>query len=67
MSGGSGATSTEAAAVSGKFWLDRELHPSHLSDKTRESKEDRRLLIETLDELRESTASATGDRREATA
>ena len=51
------ATSTEAGKVSGKFWLDREQHPSHLSDRTRESAEDREQLGATLDELLRATAS----------
>jgi NAD(P)-dependent dehydrogenase (short-subunit alcohol dehydrogenase family) len=51
------AASTEAAKVSGKFWLDREQHPSHLSDRTRETASERRELLETLGELRESFTS----------
>ena len=51
------AASTEAGKVSGKFWLDREQHPSHLSDRTRESAGERRQLVTTLDELLSSTAS----------
>jgi NAD(P)-dependent dehydrogenase (short-subunit alcohol dehydrogenase family)/uncharacterized protein YndB with AHSA1/START domain len=51
------AASTEAGKVSGKFWLDREQHPSHLSDRTRESAGQRRQLLTTLDELLSSTAS----------
>ncbi len=53
------ATSTEAGKVSGKFWLDREQHPSHLSDRTRESADERRQLIATLDELLHATAGLT--------
>ncbi len=49
------ATSSEAAKVSGKFWLDRERHPSHLSDRTKESADERRQLLETLAELVDST------------
>lgn len=49
------ATSTEAAAVSGKFWLDREQHPSHLSENTRETSDEREELLQTLEELRDST------------
>jgi NAD(P)-dependent dehydrogenase (short-subunit alcohol dehydrogenase family) len=45
------ATSSEAGKVSGKFWLDREQHPSHLSDRTRESTEERQQLMETLNDL----------------
>ena len=49
------ATSTEAGRVSGKFWLDREQHPSHLSNRTRETGDERRELLNTLAELRDST------------
>ena len=42
------AAATEAGDVSGKFWLDREQHPSHLSDRTRESGAERHQLLETL-------------------
>lgn len=52
------ATSTEAGAVTGEFWLDREQHPSHLSPFTVESVRDRKTLLETLAELRESTRPA---------
>ena len=54
------ATSTEASRVSGKFWLDREQHPSHLSDRTRESDEDRHHLLTTLEEILQSTRSRGG-------
>ena len=50
------ATSSEAAKVSGRFWLDREQHPSHLSDRTRETDEERERLLETLAELLRATA-----------
>ncbi len=49
------AASTEAARVSGKFWLDREQHPSHLSGRTQETADERHQLLKTLEELREST------------
>ena len=49
------AASSEAGEVSGKFWLDREMHPSHLSDRTRETAEERREFLAALDELVEST------------
>ena len=55
------AASTEAGKVSGKFWLDREQHPSHLSDRTRESVDERGQLIETLDDLVTSTARDDGE------
>ena len=41
------ATSTEAGKGSGKFWLDREQHPSHLSERTRESPEERQPATRT--------------------
>ncbi len=59
------ATSTEAGKVSGKFWLDREQHPSHISDSTRETADERQHLLETLQELTDSTAprkKARGDK-----
>ncbi|MDJ0759591.1 MAG: SDR family NAD(P)-dependent oxidoreductase [Woeseiaceae bacterium] len=51
------AASTEAARVSGKFWLDRDQHPSHLSDRTLESQEERQRFLELLADLGESTRS----------
>ncbi len=57
------ATSTEAGKVSGKFWLDREQHPSHLSDRTRETPEERQQLLDTLEELlcsHETSGDSTG-------
>lgn len=49
------ATSSEAAKVSGKFWLDREQHPSHLSPLTRETAAERQTLVDTLRGLLAST------------
>jgi NAD(P)-dependent dehydrogenase (short-subunit alcohol dehydrogenase family) len=49
------AASTEAGQVTGEFWLDREIHPSHLSDRTRETPQERERLLETLAELVVST------------
>lgn len=49
------ATSSEAAKVSGKFWLDRDQHPSHLSERTKETREERQRLLESLAELIRST------------
>jgi hypothetical protein len=43
------AAATEAAQASGLFWLDREPHPSHISDKTLESGEDRAALLAALE------------------
>ena len=61
------ACSTEAARVSGKFWLDREQHPSHLSDRTVENDSERRQFLDTLGELRDSTAANDRPHRKASA
>jgi dehydrogenase/reductase SDR family protein 12 len=58
------ATSSEAGKVTGKFWLDRELHPSHLSDRTRETPDERRELLAAIDRLIESTATGSQDQQE---
>ena len=60
------AAATEAGKVSGKFWLDREQHPSHILRSTRETPAERVLLLSTLQELLESTrgSSGTGQRRQ---
>ena len=60
------AASTEAARVSGKFWLDREQHPSHVSDRTQETTGERRQLLDTLEELCESTKTKKRKRRRET-
>jgi dehydrogenase/reductase SDR family protein 12 len=52
------ATSSEAGAVTGKFWLDREQHPSHLSQRTVESPEQRKNLLQTLSDLHATTRLA---------
>ncbi len=52
------ACSSQAAQVTGEFWLDREIHPSHLSDRTRETPEERQQLLETLAELDETLRSS---------
>ena len=57
------AASTEAAGVSGRFWLDREQHPSHLSNSKRETECGRRQLLETLAELRDATETKQRQRR----
>ncbi len=57
------ATASEAARVTGKFWLDREQHPSHISPRTRETRRERDKLVETLGELLESTKPKKPDRR----
>ena len=49
------AASTEAGKVSGEFWLDREQHPSHIMRRTRETPEERATLVETLQELAQSS------------
>ncbi len=48
------ATSTEAGQVTGKFWLDREQHPSHISKRTVETPAERQALLQTLEELMRS-------------
>ena len=58
------ATSSEAGKVTGKFWLDRELHPSHLSDRTRETPDERRELLAAIDGLIESTATGSQEQQE---
>jgi NAD(P)-dependent dehydrogenase (short-subunit alcohol dehydrogenase family)/uncharacterized protein YndB with AHSA1/START domain len=57
------AASTEAGKVSGKFWLDREQHPSHISKRTRETPEERSTLLQTLAELLDSTRPAATVKR----
>ena len=57
------AAATEAGKVSGKFWLDREQHPSHLFKSTRETPAERAQLLSTLEELLESTRQAAGSGR----
>jgi hypothetical protein len=52
------AASTEAGKVSGKFWLDREQHPSHIFRRTQETAQEREQLLQTLQELMESTTPA---------
>ena len=54
------ATATEAGEVSGRFWLDREQHPSHLSCRTVESAAERARLLAQLHELMESTRPGLG-------
>ena len=57
------AAAKEAGQVSGKFWLDREQHPSHLSKRTVETKIQREQLLQTLAELKTTTAKAKTKRR----
>jgi len=54
------AAATEAGKVSGKFWLDREQHPSHIFRNTRETPAERAQLLATLAELLESTRRPAG-------
>jgi len=51
------AASTEAGKVTGKFWLDREQHPSHLSKRTRETVSERSRLLQELQGLMVATSS----------
>tara|TARA_R110001599_G_scaffold353688_1_gene595353 strand:+ start:34756 stop:36192 length:1437 start_codon:yes stop_codon:yes gene_type:complete len=57
------AAATEAGKVSGKFWLDREQHPSHIFKRTQETDAERSQLLTTLGELLESTRPALITRR----
>ena len=50
------AASTEAGKVSGKLWLDREQHPSHISRRTRETAAEREELLQVLEELCATTS-----------
>lgn len=52
------AAASEAGDVSGKFWLDREQHPSHIGRRTRESAAERKQLLATLQDLLASTRPA---------
>lgn len=45
------AAATEAGKVSGKLFLDREPHPTHLLSSTRETEAQRRALLELMDRL----------------
>ena len=47
------ANATEAAKTSGLFWLDRTPHSTHLSNKTRETPEQRKALRKTLNDYAE--------------
>jgi NAD(P)-dependent dehydrogenase (short-subunit alcohol dehydrogenase family) len=51
------AAATEAAAASGKFWLDRQQHPSHVFRHTREAPAERKALLAALEGYLESTAT----------
>ena len=53
------AAATEAGKVSGKFWLDREQHPSHVFPHTRETPAERVQMLEALEELAATTRGAT--------
>jgi len=53
------AAATEAGKVSGKFWLDREQHPSHIFRRTRETPEHRQQLLDTLKSYLQSTRETT--------
>ncbi|MEH6570324.1 MAG: SDR family NAD(P)-dependent oxidoreductase [Halioglobus sp.] len=56
------AASTEAGKVSGKFWLDREQHPSHISKRTKETAGERKQLLAVLGELLTSTSAKKAKR-----
>lgn len=57
------AAATEAGKVSGKFWLDREQHPSHIFKSTQETPAQRAQLLTTLQELLASTATTSASGR----
>ena len=57
------SASTEAEQISGKFWLDREQHPSHLSKRTVESEGERQQFLEALRQWAKAGAKGTGKRR----
>ena len=54
------AAATEAGKISGKFWLDREQHPSHIFRRTRETPAERAQLLASLRELLETTLESAG-------
>jgi len=54
------AAATEAGKVTGKFWLDREQHPSHLFKRTRETAAERSRLLQALQDLLVETSSKKG-------
>ncbi|MDX1736559.1 MAG: short-chain dehydrogenase, partial [Halioglobus sp.] len=58
------AAATEAAQVSGKFWLDREQHPTHAVRRTRETGEEREELMAELQELMVALAPAPAKKRQ---
>jgi dehydrogenase/reductase SDR family protein 12 len=57
------AAAKEAGKVSGKFWLDREQHPSHLSKRTIETAAQRKQLLVELEKLEKTTAVTKPKRR----
>ena len=57
------AAATEAGKVTGKFWLDRQQHPSHLVKRTRESAAERAQLLQELQKLLAVTSSGKKNRR----
>jgi dehydrogenase/reductase SDR family protein 12 len=57
------AAAKEASKVSGKFWLDREQHPSHLSKRTVETAAQRKQLLVELEKLEKTTAATKPKQR----
>ena len=55
------ATASEVGAVTGKFWLDREQHPAHISERTRETAAEREQLLATLNEILHSGSATVLD------
>ena len=57
------AAASEAARVTGKFWLDRQQHPSHVFRRTRETPAERERLLEVLRGYLDATRADTLPRR----
>ncbi|MFQ3323465.1 MAG: dehydrogenase/reductase SDR family protein 12 [Pseudomonadales bacterium] len=57
------AAAKEAGKVSGKFWLDRQQHPSHLSKRTVETAAQREQLLVELEKLEKVTAATQPKRQ----
>ena len=58
------AAATEAGRVSGEFWLDRRPHAKHVLPGTRESRAERRALLEALAEFAGGRPAGAGARRQ---
>ena len=60
------AAAREAGKVSGKFWLDREQHPSHLSKRTVETAAQREQLLVELEKLKNNGGDSVKKTKKAT-